>query len=89
MNLNKLLNCLNTMEDAYQGERDRRAHILAYTEAYEMIMEELSHPVVYTRCVICGDRDYLNGTHEIKLLMDLNRRIRARLKMRTWSYQAE
>ena len=32
----------------------------------------------YKKCSLCGDYDFENGTHDLKLLKRLNRRIRER-----------
>ena len=36
------------------------------------------HHITYKKCALCGDVDFENGTHDLKLLKRLNRRIRER-----------
>ena len=38
--------------------------------------------IEYLHCPICGNRDYLNGTNEVKFLRLLNQRVRDRLERR-------
>jgi RNase P subunit RPR2 len=46
-------------------------------------IERFDEKIVYRKCLNCGDVDFMNGTHDLKVLTRLNERTRERVTKAT------